>query len=41
MFCYILDHDISGLAIDSLQFNDGPDLSPHEVCQERERKLIG
>ena len=38
MFCPILDHDLSGLA---MQFNDGPDVSPHEVCQHWERKLIG
>ena len=41
MFCSILDHDFSGLAINTLQFSDGPDLSPHEVCHQRERKLIG
>ena len=34
MFCCILDHDLSGLALNSLQFSDGPELSPHEVCHQ-------
>ena len=31
MFCSILDHNLLGLAINSLQFSDGPDLSPYEI----------